>query len=357
MMKLSLLEDLFSIVKLPSTESVPAWATQGKWFSVTRTDDELSIVCPSSVVPGHTSAEVEEAWRCIRVNGLLDFGLTGILAALAQPLAENHISIFAVSTYNTDYLLVKSHSIEKAVSVLEHAGHNFEPVNPAVIPVSKLEEDSYDWWDRHAQVLERQGGINPEIVLIGDSITHFWWGEPASESPHGTKESWEKAFGSRRVLNLGFGWDRTQNVLWRLDHGEMEGLHPKAVVINIGTNNTSETEQARANTPPEIRDGMRAVCQRVRTLAPEAAIILMAVFPREEQPDHPRRKLIRETNILYRELAEELQLRFLDIGSTLLAPDGTLSSEIAFDYCHLTGKGYMLWADALHPVLDSVFAK
>lgn len=228
-----------------------------------------------------------------------------------------------------------------------------DTVNTAVIPATKLEEDSYDWWERHDQVLRVKDGINPEIILIGDSITHFWGGLPVSASRHGTGQAWESVFGGRRVLNLGFGWDRTQNVLWRLDHGQMDGLSPEWVVINIGTNNTSGTDHARASTAEEARDGVRAIVERVRLYAPSARIVLMAVFPREESPDDPRRKLIGHMNELYAELAAELGLTFLDIGPLMLAEDGTLPREIAFDTCHLTEQGYQLWADALREVLNS----
>ncbi|WP_245773157.1 GDSL-type esterase/lipase family protein [Paenibacillus catalpae] len=227
-----------------------------------------------------------------------------------------------------------------------------DTVNTAVIPATKLEDDSYDWWERHDQVLQIKSEINPEIVLIGDSITHFWGGLPVSTSQHGSGQAWESVFGGRRVLNLGFGWDRTQNVLWRLDHGQLEGLSPEWVVINIGTNNTSGTDNARASSAEEARDGVRAIVERVRTHAPSARIVLMAVFPREESPEDSRRKLIGRMNELYAALASELGLTFLDIGPSMLAEDGTLPREIAFDTCHLTEKGYQLWADALREVLN-----
>ncbi len=86
---------------------------------------ELSIVCPTSNVPDSILKDVEHDWKCIKVEGVLDFALTGILSSLANPLAENNISIFAISTFNTDYLLIKVDSIEKAKSVLENAGHTF----------------------------------------------------------------------------------------------------------------------------------------------------------------------------------------------------------------------------------------
>ncbi|AJY73989.1 ACT domain-containing protein [Paenibacillus beijingensis] len=124
-MNLSILDTSFSVIKLPQTEGVPSWAIKGEFFSITHTNEELSIVCPSSNVPDNIQKDVEHDWKCIKVDGMLDFQLTGILSSLASPLTDNKISIFAISTFNTDYLLVKRHSIEKAKSVLENAGHLF----------------------------------------------------------------------------------------------------------------------------------------------------------------------------------------------------------------------------------------
>ncbi|WP_144499472.1 ACT domain-containing protein [Bacillus sp. FDAARGOS_235] len=124
-MNLTILDTTFSVIKLPKTEEIPSWASKGELFSITRTIEELSIVCASSNVPDNILKDVEHDWKCIKVEGILDFGLTGILSSLANPLADNNISIFAISTFNTDYLLVKLHSIEKVKSVLENAGHTF----------------------------------------------------------------------------------------------------------------------------------------------------------------------------------------------------------------------------------------
>jgi len=231
------------------------------------------------------------------------------------------------------------------------------PANTAIVPVSKLENDSYDWRARHAEVLHIKDSINPEIVLIGNSITHFWGGEPRlkyadgkSRNPNGPK-AWASIFGNYRVLNLGFGWDRTQNVLWRLDHGELDGLHPRKVIINIGTNNTSQTPNARMNTAPEIVEGIREICLRVRSKVSGAKIILMAVFPREQSPAHQRRILINGINKALERFARENKIDFVDIGPKMLAPDGTLPKEMASDFCHPTEKGYQIWADEIRSLV------
>ena len=231
------------------------------------------------------------------------------------------------------------------------------PANTAIVPVTKLEEDGYNWWDRHNEVLRIKDSINPEIVLIGNSITHYWGGEPALKSvdgklrtPNGAK-SWDAVFSEYRVLNLGFGWDRTQNVLWRLDHGELDGLHPRTVVIDIGTNNTSQTNNARMNTATEIVEGIRSVCMRVRSKLPGAKIILMAIFPREQSPTHPRRMLINDINRLLKAFATKGNITLVDIGPAMLAPDGTYLPGITSDYCHPTEMGYEVWGNAIRSLI------
>ncbi|MEO6730023.1 MAG: GDSL-type esterase/lipase family protein [Ferruginibacter sp.] len=232
------------------------------------------------------------------------------------------------------------------------------PANTAIVPVSKLENDSYNWWERHKDVLSIKDSINPEIVLIGNSITHFWGGEPRLKwadgklrNPNGPK-SWDSLFHNYRVLNLGFGWDRTQNVLWRLDRGQLDGLHPRTVIINIGTNNTSETKNARMNTAPEIVGGIRAICLRVRSKVPDAKIVLMAVFPREQKKDHPRRMLINEINKQLESFANEQKITFVNIGSKMLDADGTFLPGLTSDFCHPTEKGYQIWADEIRSIIS-----
>lgn len=229
----------------------------------------------------------------------------------------------------------------------------YAPVtNTAVIPRGKLENDSYHWFERHQRILDHQAKINPEIVFIGDSITHFWAGresigEPADSTPH-----WNEAFKGFRVLNLGYGWDRTQNVLWRLDHGEMDGLSPKTVVLHIGTNNIGGTRNMRANSPAEIADGILEICRRVREKAPKTNIVLMAIFPRGKRPtDFWRVQLTAVNNILKARTANMANLTYLDIGPKLVQPDGTISQEIMWDFCHPTPKGYAIWAEAIKPCL------
>lgn len=219
----------------------------------------------------------------------------------------------------------------------------FHP-NPAIIPTPKLEEDFYDWWQRHDAVLALHAGPAPEIVLIGDSITHLW--------PQNGPVSWRETFGGRAVANLGFGWDRTQNVLWRLDHGELDDWCPRLIVLNIGTNNFGATERSRFHTPAEVQEGILAILARLRQLTPGSLVIVMGVFPRGQQPDDFFRAPIAELNArLARRLADAPGVRFLEIGAALLEPDGTIAPETMPDFTHPSERGYTAWGRAMAPLL------
>ena len=119
---LSLLPENYSICRLGPAVDIPPWALAGNFFSITRTEEELSLVCSQEVVPD--GVQCEKGWRCVMVVGPLDFSLTGILASLTASLAEAGITVFAISTFNTDYLLVKADNLKRAVLKLKEAGHD-----------------------------------------------------------------------------------------------------------------------------------------------------------------------------------------------------------------------------------------
>ncbi len=123
-LNLLLLPELFAVCRLSGDAELPGWAIESDFFSITRTADELSVVCRQANMPAGVQAERE--WHCLQVAGTLDFALTGILASLAVPLAEARIGIFAISTFDTDYLLVKEAALDAAVTVLRDAGHYVE---------------------------------------------------------------------------------------------------------------------------------------------------------------------------------------------------------------------------------------
>ena len=115
---LKLLKDIYGVCRLNKDESIPSWAFDGEFSSITKTDDELSIVCLKDNIPKDTKCELD--WKILKILGPLDFSLIGILSKISTLMAENNISIFAVSTYDTDYIMIKENDLKQAVSILEN---------------------------------------------------------------------------------------------------------------------------------------------------------------------------------------------------------------------------------------------
>jgi len=222
--------------------------------------------------------------------------------------------------------------------------------NTAIIPVPKLENDFYDWYQRHE--LKKQAAKNNrfDLIFIGDSITHLFEGHPGMDERG--DNVWKQFYACRNALNLGFGWDRTQNVLWRLENGEFENQLPLLAVLNIGTNNLTGTANARENTPEEIMTGVKAICKLIFSKSRQTHILLMGVFPRG-QPGECLRKEVQEFNRKLKAFAETCrQVIFLDIGDKFLDSEGNIDVTTMPDMVHPSTKGYQIWAESIEPVLQ-----
>lgn len=223
------------------------------------------------------------------------------------------------------------------------------PKNTALVPLTQNRDwKSYDWVVRHNEILalNKPGAIRADVVFIGDSITHFWSGEPKAKRVAG-KDSWEKWIAPHHPINLGYGWDRTENVLWRLRHGEVAGLKPKAFVVLIGTNNLSGF-----NPPAETAEGVAEVCREIRRQAPQAKVLLLAILPRQAKPDATRQR-VTDTNKLLQAQAAQIADAYLDLTDKLIEADGTISKETMNDYLHPTNKGYEVMGAALDAQLKA----
>ena len=207
------------------------------------------------------------------------------------------------------------------------------------------QRDFYDWRARHEEVLRMgQEGGDFDVVMIGNSITHFWSGEP-SETLHRGDDSWKKLFGKRRVLNMGFGWDRIENVLWRLYHGELDGFKAKKIVVMLGTNNISAEPRYFARIP----SGIMQVIDCIRKRQPEAEIYVQAIYPRRNELEK-----VGEVNakvkerVLIRRIKDK-KIHFIDPGSVLLdeTGEGIREELYAGDGLHPAEKGYRLIGEKL----------
>ncbi len=208
-----------------------------------------------------------------------------------------------------------------------------EPQHSAITPISRPNEF---WQKRQAAFNHRAAQGDIELIFLGDSITQAWEGAEVQQ------KVWGPFYGNRKAANMGIGGDRTQHVLWRLEHGNIEGISPKLVVLMIGTNNSNGTD----NTAEEIAEGITAIVSKLRAKLPETKVLLLAIFPRGEHPNPQREK-----NALASELASAAadgeMVQYLDIGEKFLEADGSLSKKIMPDYLHLTVEGYQIWADAI----------
>ena len=226
--------------------------------------------------------------------------------------------------------------------------------NTAVIPRPGIEEAGYDWMNRHGDVLTLQAFAGHDLVLIGDSIIHHWGGEPHSRAPR-APEVWDKFFAPRKALNLGFGWDRTQQVLWRLEQGELGLKPPRVAVVLIGTNNLWPGA-VRANTDEEIVEGVRAVCEKIQGLSPRTRILLLGILPRGAAGDFDRWRIALVNRQLAR-LNGKGTVTFLEIGGHLLGSDGSFLPGVMDDLLHPTAAGYRLLAEAMEPTLARLLAE
>ncbi len=203
-----------------------------------------------------------------------------------------------------------------------------------------------NWVARHEGFLAEAREGKPKVVFIGDSITDGW-------RKRGL-EVWNKFYAPRQALNLGIGGDRTQHVLWRLEHGELDGLKPKVVVLMLGTNNTGkEKDGSPRNSTTEVIEGVKAVVKSIRAKVPKSKILLLAIFPRGAV-DAPERAQIQEVNAALAKLDDGWRIRFLDIGKVFLADDGSIPKTIMPDLLHPNEAGYQRWADAMEPTLAAM---
>ncbi len=192
----------------------------------------------------------------------------------------------------------------------------------------------------------KQGGW--ELVFIGDSITDGWQGRG--------KAVWDLSFGTYKALNLGISADRTEHVLWRLDHGQLDGYQPKLFVVMIGTNNNGHRKPEQESTADTVA-GIKAILDRLGQKAPDAKVLLLAIFPRGATPQDACRLRNEAVNAEILKLADNKRVMWLNINDKLLQPDGTLSKEIMPDLLHPNEKGYGIWAEAILPSLKTVLGK
>ena len=204
----------------------------------------------------------------------------------------------------------------------------------------------------HAQLLAKARKGNIDIYFEGDSITRRWG---ATDYPE-LLANWNRNFFGWNAADFAWGADKTQNILWRLEHGELDGVNPKVVVLLAGTNNVGETVPSVSDDAKvaDITRGLQAILRVIETKAPGAAIVVTGILPRND--NMALIPVIHEINADLSRLADGKRIRYLNINDKLATPDGKLLDGMmnARDQLHLTLKGYQVWADALKPILTEL---
>ncbi len=215
---------------------------------------------------------------------------------------------------------------------------------PAKTPPNVAESRGAGWEKSALSMIAKAqaNAATTELIFDGDSITDGW-------DKRGTPV-WKARLSKYHPVDFGMSGDFTQSVLWRLAHGQAEGLHPKLIALLIGTNNMRFT-----STPQEIADGVAEIIRQYQQRCPDAVILLQAIFPRAASPTDPYRLKVKATNELLAKLGDGKKVIYLDFGDKFLSPDGTLGKDLFPDLLHPNVKGYEIWADAIQPTLDQVF--
>ena len=215
-------------------------------------------------------------------------------------------------------------------------------INQCIKPVPREGAAFQRHLEINKRVKENQG--QAEVIFVGDSITQGWGGNG--------KAVWAKYYAPRHALNLGIGSDHTQHVLWRLDHGNLDGLKPKVAVVLIGVNNIPDEK----NTPRQVLEGVTAVVMKLREKLPQTKVLLLAIFPFREDFCAQRGKAL-QVNQALRKLDDGQWIRFLDIGHLFLQSDGKIPKDMMRDFLHPSAKGYQVWAEAMEPQLAAMLGE
>jgi lysophospholipase L1-like esterase len=204
--------------------------------------------------------------------------------------------------------------------------------NTAIEPVSNA-GNAY-WMARHQAMNARVQHGQVDLIYVGDSLVQLYEQQG--------KDTWDRYYAPRHAVNLGLGGDRTEHVLWRLDHGNLDGIAPKLAIVQIGQNNGGH------NTAEEIGAGVIAVVQKIRATLPTTKILLLAIFPRREKPTEEREVLATASRIAAK-LADNTTIFSMDINNIFLRPDGSIPAALMPDFEHPSAKGYRRWAEAIEP--------
>jgi lysophospholipase L1-like esterase len=263
-------------------------------------------------------------------------GITGIYLLTNKEMGLSVYSTVDGLHPNDVGMLEYANAYEKSLRVILH-----EPVGllSTTIPVIQSRDGYYDWRGRHHEIITGNKTAAPRIVFLGNSIIHYWGGKPEAPLTRGA-DSWNEYLQPAGVGNFAFGWDRVENVLWRVYHDELDGFSAAQVWVMIGTNNVT------INTDAEITAGLSMLIDAIRVRQPAASIVLSGILPRRAME---QRIVVLNTRIAA--LASQLKVQYVNPGIVLLNKQQKIDESLFGDGLHPNAAGYKKLAVAMKPYL------
>jgi len=275
-----------------------------------------------------SKASYEQANATLRevYDSLQNAGVKNLYLLTEAEIGQDIESMVDGTHPNDIGMMHYANAYEKKIREIFHEEQGARATTTAV--TQRRDAASYDWETRHEEVMAYNKTHQPKVVFMGNSITHFWGGVPLSKRQNGPA-SWAKYFEPKQAVNMGFGWDRVENVLWRVQHGELDGIAPAYIVLMIGTNNL------QGNTDEEIADGIKFLLQNIQARQSAAKVILMAILPRKEMES----RVVRINQLIAKRTAGK-NIQFLDAGKLFLKTNGKIEESLFSDGLHPNEEGY-----------------
>jgi len=263
---------------------------------------------------------------------------------IKSPLDQNRTLMYQQKEFN--YALFFTSLLISLLATTSIQAQNCPDNALALLPAPLEESWAVEWWmPRHEAKLSEEGRESAKLLFLGDSITHGW--------ENAGKPYWDQYFEEIGGHNLGFSGDRTENVLWRIENGALDGLSPELTIMMIGTNNTGH----RQDSPECTAQGIEVILDQLLEKLPDSQILLLAIFPREHEPDHELRLINSEINQRIADFDRKEGVHFLNINKIFLTNEGLLTEEIMPDMLHPNETGYELWAEKIQPVIQELLNK
>lgn len=306
-----------------------------------KTTAPILLVEHNGYVNEFTSMKAEEKYRVTNVElrkayrTLLQEGVTDLHLLTKEEIGfTEDATVEAIHPSDLGMQIYADAYIPRIKSILKEEADQRTVFQPCT-----QQRDPYDWKQRHEDVLSLNRQQAPEIVLIGNSITHYWGGEPKATIVRG-EDSWSSLFKGKVVRNLGFGYDRIENALWRIYHGELDGYDAKKVILLMGTNNLD------TNTDDEIVDGINELVRAVRDRQPKAEIYVCGILPRAWKEGR-----VAQLNQLLQVRLMKEEAVYLDLSAAVTGSDGRIINALFTDGLHPNREGYQRIAAVLQTIV------